>query len=303
VKTVEETRLEFPCFGGRVTVLASNGAPVEKVRVRLEQWHRALTRFDPTSELCLLNAHPTETVRVSAVMACFVAAAIDAAVRTDGLVDPTLLPEIEAAGYSAHFDGEPIVLEPTPEPRPARPSPARRWLDIGFDPLTRTVTRPPGLMLDSGGVAKGLFADLAAGRLADAGSYAVDCCGDMRIGGRDGLARPVLVDDPFGRGAPLHEFAVAKGGVATSGIGRRSWLDGQGRVAHHLLDPSTGRPAFTGIVQATALAPTAIDAERLAKAALLSGPEGAPGWLQRGGVLVFDDGSSEVVEPRGGGAR
>ncbi|MEA2466572.1 MAG: FAD:protein transferase [Thermoleophilaceae bacterium] len=297
---MEETRDEFPCFGGRVTVVATDGAPVAKVRARLEQWHHQLTRFDPTSELSLLNAHPGERVRVSAIMACFVGAAIDAAHRTDGLVDPTLLPEIEAAGYNGDLAGEPLPLPlplvRTPSPRPARPHPARRWLDLDLDPMTRTVTRPPGVKLDSGGVAKGVFADLAAELLSDAGSYAVNCGGDIRIGGRDAVDRPVLVDDPFGRGAPLHEFALAAGGVATSGIGRRSWVGPDGLPAHHLLDPSTGRPAHTGVVQATALAPTATDAEVRAKAALLTGGEGAREWLRYGGVLVFDDGSHMVVE-------
>jgi thiamine biosynthesis lipoprotein len=295
VRTVGETRIEFPCFGGRVTVVASEGAPVESVRARLEQWHHQLTRFDPASELCLLNAHPGESVRVSAIMACFVAAAINAAHRTDGLVDPTLVPEIEAAGYAADFDSVPVELIASGDPQPARPHPERRWLDVSVDPATRTVTRPPGVRLDSGGVAKGLFADLAAELLGGAGSYAVDCCGDVRIGGRDGLARPVLVDDPFGRGAPLHEFALAAGGVATSGIGRRSWIGADGMPGHHLLDPSSGRPAYTGLVQVTALAPTAADAEVRAKAALLSGPERARDWLPHGGVLVFDDASHIAI--------
>jgi FAD:protein FMN transferase len=93
----------------------------------------------------------------------------------------------------------------------------------------------------------------------------------------------------------LHAFEVAAGGVATSGIGRRSWLDARGPAAHHILDPATGRPAFTGIVQATALAPTALDAEVRAKAALLSGPEGAAAWMPHGGVIVLDDGSHRVL--------
>jgi thiamine biosynthesis lipoprotein len=293
-----ESRLAFPCFGGQVTLVASGG-DLEKVRARLERWHRALTRFDAASELCALNANPAEEVRVSAIMACFVHAAIDAANLTDGLIDPTLLPQIEAAGYADDFSGVPLDLESAvtlaPARRPARGSPERRWLDMKLDPMTRTVTRPPGLRLDSGGVAKGLFADMAARLLADAGSYTVDCCGDVRIGGREGLARPVLVDDPFGRGT-IHEFALATGGVATSSIGRRSWVGPDGLPAHHLLDPSTGRPAYTGVVQATALAPTAADAEVRAKAALLSGADLGLPWLRYGGVLVFDDGSHAVVE-------
>ena len=83
--------------------------------------------------------------------------------------------------------------------------------------------------------------------------------------------------------------------MATSGISRRSWLDARGRPAHHLLDPATGRPAFTGVVQATALAPTALEAELLAKAAVLGGPDAAAGWLPYGGVVVRDDGGHEVV--------
>jgi thiamine biosynthesis lipoprotein len=166
---------------------------------------------------------------------------------------------------------------------------------VKLDPRARTITRPPGVRLDSGGIAKGMFADLAARLLSDSGSYAVDCAGDIAIGGSDGLERPVLVDDPFGRGT-LHELAVVSGGVATSGIGRRSWIGPDGRPAHHLLDPSTGRPAYTGIVQATAVGPTAADAEVRAKAALLAGAERATLWLDHGGVLVFDDGSHAVID-------
>jgi FAD:protein FMN transferase len=291
-----EARLTFPCFGGEVTVLASGG-DLDAVRGKLEQWHRALTRFDPASELCRLNANPAEHVHVSPIMACFVHAAIEAAQRTEALVDPTLVPEIESLGYGRDFTSAPLELEmgTASTTRPARPHPARRWRGLKLDPMTRTVTRPPGLQLDSGGIAKGLFADMAARLLREAGSFAVDCCGDVRIGGRRGLDRPVLVADPFGRGT-LHEFALASGGVATSGIGRRSWTSPDGLRAHHLLDPATGRPAYTGIVQATALAPTAADAEVRAKAALLSGPDAGLEWLRYGGVLVFDDGSHAVVD-------
>jgi thiamine biosynthesis lipoprotein len=52
----------------------------------------------------------------------------------------------------------------------------------------------------------------------------------------------------------------------------------------------------------TALAPRAVEAEMLAKAALLSGPGGAERWLAHGGVVVYDDGALEVVEARAEGA-
>ena len=93
----------------------------------------------------------------------------------------------------------------------------------------------------------------------------------------------------------LHTFRLADAGVATSGIGRRSWAGPDGRPAHHLLDPATGRPAYTGVVQATAIAPTALEAEVRAKAAVLSGPDRAAEWLPHGGVVVYDDASFGVT--------
>ncbi len=109
-------------------------------------------------------------------------------------------------------------------------------------------------------------------------------------------ARDVHVASPFD-GSTVHTFSIADGGVATSGIGRRSWLDRDGRPAHHLLDPASGRPAFTGVVQVTALAPTATEAETLSKAALLAGPAGAEQILVHGGAIVLDDANFVVLEP------
>lgn len=304
-----QSRVEFACFGSQVAASLAGDGDLEPALADIKQflstWHRCLTRFDHASELCRLNADPRGRVPVSTIVCRFVATALEAAELTGGLVDPTLVDDIEAAGYSGDLGGS-IPLQTAlllaPARAPARRNPEALWQEIEVDRRERTVTRPPGVRLDSGGIAKGLCADILGARLAGHAAYAIDCGGDMRIGGRARLPGAVRVADPFG-GEPLHEFEVTNAGVATSGIARRNWLDRQGRVAHHLLDPSTGRPAFTGVVQASALAPTAIDAEALAKAALLSGPEDAPGRLRHGGVLVFDDGSFDVIEPRGVAAR
>jgi thiamine biosynthesis lipoprotein len=80
-----------------------------------------------------------------------------------------------------------------------------------------------------------------------------------------------------------------------------------------LLDPSTGSPVWSGLVGATAFAPSALEAETLSKTALLLGAEGARRALAvHGGVIVHDDGdvemiggmrrSSFVLQPLGGAA-
>jgi FAD:protein FMN transferase len=296
----------FPCFGGRCGVWIGGDGMEDRgsaqtlaaVRRRLLGWHRQFTRFAADSELSRLNEDRRDTVPVSAMMARFVQAAVAAAAMTDGLVDPTLLGEIERAGYRTHHRrGVPleVALALAPPRLAARPRPDRRWMDIRVDRIAGTVGRPYGVKLDSGGIAKGLFADVIGESLGHLRSYAIDCGGDLHVGGYAGLARVVRVASPFEDGRTLHELELRRGGVATSGIARRSWLDSEGRLAHHLLDPATGAPAYTGIVQATALASTALEAEIRTKAAILSGPDGARRWLADGGALVYDDGALEVI--------
>ena len=303
ITAAPEAAETFACFGStcgvHVTGAGAGTEPREAVltvRGLMGAWHTRFTRFDPASELSRLNADPRVEVPVEPLMARFVAAAVEAAKRTGGLVDPTLVRSLEALGYARDL-GAPLPLDLAlrlaPARAPAAPSAAARWREVSVDRARCTVRRPPGVALDSGGVAKGLFADMLAGLLAGHDAFAVDCGGDLRVGGAAGVAREVRVASPFD-GSVLHVFELAHAGIATSGIGRRSWLAG-GRAAHHLLDPATGRAAFTGIVQATAIAPTALDAEIRAKAALLSGPAGAAAWLPDGGVLVFDDGALEVI--------
>ena len=72
--------------------------------------------------------------------------------------------------------------------------------------------------------------------------------------------------------APAFAFHLSSGAVATSGVGTRVWRTPRG-FGHHLLDPATGSPAWTGVIQASAVAASGLEAEALAKTALLSAPK------------------------------
>jgi thiamine biosynthesis lipoprotein len=304
---VVERRHTFACFGGECTVLVADAArPADAaaaaamVKRALQSWHHRFSRFEPDSEISALNRDPRPGVPVSPLLRRLVVAAVEAARQTGGLVDATLGPAISHAGYASSWEGDGVPLERAlgmaPSRAPAAPDPSDRWCRITVDSRQGIVRRRPGLELDLGGIAKGVFADELATLLGGFDAFAVDCAGDIRLGGTAHTARAINVESPFD-GSTLHTFAVSQGGIATSGIGRRSWLTADGRPAHHLLDPASGTPAFTGVVQATALAPTAAEAEVLAKAAVLSGPDGAARWLAHGGLFVLDDGSYTVLEP------
>src|SRR5205085_10060541 len=133
---------------------------------------------------------------------------------TRGLVDSTLVDQIEAAGYATgltHPLPLRLALRLAPARRAAAPSAAQGWRAIEVDMESGTVGRPAGVKLDRGGLAKGLFADILAEQLAAHPSFAINCAGDLRIGGSAGLIRPIKVESPFD-GSTLHKFRMRRTG-------------------------------------------------------------------------------------------
>jgi FAD:protein FMN transferase len=280
------SELAFPAMGTTVRLLGSPGAPLHRARSLIEDLEARLTRFDPHSELSALNADPRETVPASLTLRDAIRAAVAGAAATGGLADPTLLGAVVRAGYDRSLVGHPRAdldeaLAAAPEPVAAAPARAADWRRVHVDDAMGTVSRPPGVRLDLGGSAKGLAADLAVELLAPHGPCAADLGGDLRVHG----VHEVLVPNPV-TGMLAEVIDLDDDAVATSGIDKRIWWD-RGRPAHHLLDPATQRPAWTGVVSATAKAPTATLAEALAKAAILAGPNAGRAILARhGGLLI-----------------
>ena len=296
--TGDQTTTTFDCMGCAMALRSADDRAAGIARRVIERFDACLSRFEPDSELSRLNADPRATVPASQVLRMAVRAALQAAERSRGLVDPTLLGALEAQGYRASLgraDRAPLVaaLAHAPRRRPARAHPQARWRAIRIDDEAGTITRPPGLRIDTGGSTKGLAADAAAHVLDR--DYIVDCAGDVRVHAPRPLR--IAVEHPL-TGDYAHTLHLADGAVATSGLGRRCWERPGGGFAHHLLDPASGRPAWTGLLQVTAVAGSALAAETLAKAALLGGPARARALLAagRGGVVVHDDGAVEAID-------
>ncbi len=284
----------------RLVVVGRRAADlVDRAEAEIVEYDERLSRFRPESELCALNADPRETVPASPLLREAVSAALGAARASGGLVDPTLLDALERAGYTRSLAGErgrPVERgrgvergrpvhrgrEVAP-PRPAAPHPAARWRTIAVGPTA--ISRPPGLRLDLGGSGKGHAADRVARLLSRAERWTVDCGGDVRVGGE----QEVHVAHPT-TGAIVARLRLAAGAVATSSTVARAWTTDDGRRAHHLIDPATGAPAHTGLIAATALGRTTLEAETRAKVALLQGP-----GTRHGAILVHAGGRTERV--------
>jgi thiamine biosynthesis lipoprotein len=229
-------------------------AAVEREFERLEA---IFSRFRPESELSRLNRDGR--VDASLDMVRVVSLALAGRERTRGLFDPTVHDALVAAGYDRSFErlerdgaGAPVRRQP-PTSRPCGGAVELRGNEIVLG---------PGVHLDLGGIAKGYAVDRAAGLLGGHGPALVNAGGDIAV--RGGFW-PVGVDLPGGE----LTIGIDAGALATSGSDRRSWAGG-----HHLIDPRTGRPADGLYLRVTVAAPTALDAEVLAKAVYLGADTG-----------------------------
>ena len=290
-QTTVETELTTRSMGGGLRLLVASAPEdadhadrdVRRVAGRIDAWARRLTRYRAASDLGILNADPDRSsVALRPTIAAALSHARDMSAATEGIVDITML--------DARIAAETGEL-PTAGGGSA-------WRLIG-DGRQRVLFRDGRLRFDLDGVAKGWIADRAL-RLLDAYPGAlVDADGDVAVRCASSAGWSIAVAHPdddlieLARlRAPRH-WPADRYGVATSGTSVHRWRVAAGST-HHLIDPATGRPAETDIVQATVVADSTGLAEALAKSAVIRGSRGSVGLLRRAGawaaLLLLDDG-------------
>jgi thiamine biosynthesis lipoprotein len=224
------------------------------------------SRFRRDSEVSRINAAGGSPVAVSANTLAILEACTLWAERTDGVFQPLVGGALIAWGYhKSLLDTEAFAAS----------SPASRRLEgrIEIERRHRTVRIPRGTRLDLGGIAKswmaGRAAALVCARSADP-AVIVDAGGDLVAARGDHIvaveaAGPVDLrrGDPAGLPVAAHVLVRAGQGIATSGYGRRRWRNGDGREAHHLIDPETGAPGPA--THATVVSDDPVAADVLAK--------------------------------------
>jgi thiamine biosynthesis lipoprotein len=223
---------------------------------------------------------------VSPLLTDLVATALRAADETGGDVDPTVGAALCGLGYDRDFarvtGRARVVVQPSPGD----------WRDVRLSAGQLTV--PAGTLLDLGATAKARAADRCATLVAAACGVGVL----VALGGDIATAGPaptggwrVRVQD--GPDEPRSNLALPAGAaVATSSTLRRRWHSA-GELAHHILDPRTGRPAPRVWRTTSVVARSCVRANTLATAAVVRGVA-APAWLRRTGAparLVAADGT------------
>ena len=279
-----------------VTAPESAERATNAAREVIEEIEAACSRFRPDSDLSRVNDAAGRPVVVGRCFLDALGVALDAARRTDGVLDPTIGGALRALGYDRDFasldrDGAPVV-------HLARVS---SWHSVEVDPRRFTVRVPSGTRLDLGATAKALAVDRAAvvASTVTGAGVLVSIGGDIAVAGNspDG-GWPVRVTDWQGSApdAPGQTVRIRDGGLATSSVTVRHWKRG-GVEQHHLVDPATGRSAEVVWRTISVAAGNCVDANVASTSAVIMG-RNAPDWLNRIGLparLTHIDGTVRVV--------
>jgi thiamine biosynthesis lipoprotein len=267
--------LEFRAMNTSL-LLAADGneravAGLQAARAFVEVCEQRFSRFLPDSELCRLNRSAVKWYPISEDLMELLALSLRYFDETDGLFDPSILPDLKRVGYDKSMEVIRArgLVDSSAAPRVIRPA----FNTIEFDRPGGRVRLPRGLELDLGGIAKGWIVEKASNLLrAYAATCAINAGGDICFVGNppDGSRWKVELEDPRDPRRTLAELYVGQCAVVTSSVTKRTWNQ-NGQTRHHLIDPRTGEPAAADWLSVTVVASQITAAEAYAKALLIGG--------------------------------
>ena len=217
--------------------------------------------------------------------------------RTGGALDISVYPIVRAWGFTT--GGYQVPDEETIQSL----LPLVDYTQIQYDAATGVVTLPEGMEIDLGSVAKGYAGQLAAQMLREHGvqSALLNLGGNVQTVGAkpDGSPWQIGIKDPQGEDAMM-VLSVEDQAVVTSG-GYERYFEQDGQTYWHIMDPSTGHPADSGLLSVTIVGKQGIICDGLSTSLFVMGLEKAADlWAQSCDFeAVFVTASGEVYITEG----
>lgn len=250
------------------------------------------------SQIYEINQNAGSTTTVSDETAGYLKRVLDLSEASGGAMDPTMGKVIRLWD----IDGEnPHV--------PAEDDLKSLLADVGYDKVIlngNDVTMPEGVTLDLGAAGKGIGCDAAkkildadkdvSGMILNLGGSSV-----MSYGSKpDGSAWQVAVTDPRDTEGDYLGVVTLNGTefLSTSGDYEKYFIE-DGIRYHHILDPSTGYPARSGLTSVTVVCDDGLDADGLSTACFVLGKDKAEKLLKKynaDGLFVDDSGHVWLTE-------
>ena len=273
-----------------VVTLTLYGAPeglLETLWQECGRYERLLSRTVPGSDVDCINQAEGQTVQVDPETWTILQRAVEISRLTEGAFSVTIAP----LSTLWDFTGEPPRMPDDAQRIAALPLVDDSRLQLGED---YTVTLPAGMSIDLGGIAKGYIADRLAemvrGKVSGAPlNFGGNVYALGNAPGAEGFN--IGIAHPQSPSSAIAAIRVLDRSVVTSGTYQRCF-EKDGRLYHHILDPSTGLPADTGLVSASIVAESSMTADALATACIVLGEDKALallGTLGYDGLLIRED--------------
>lgn len=264
---------------------------VELIQTMESRW--AVT--DDESEIYRANHSDGRPISVSEETAALISFALDMAEKTESALDPTIYPVLSAWGFTT--DSKQVPSQEQIDALLERVDYSKIQLD------GTTLTMPKGMQLDLGAVGKGYTADSVAEVLQTHGvqSALINLGGNIQaVGSRpDGSDWRIGIRAPWGEDN-LGVLEISDAAVVTSGGYENYFEDKDGNIYWHILDPSTGYPANSGLQAVTIIGEEGRLCDALSTALFVMGTEQAEAyWRENGGfdmLLVTDENEILLTE-------
>ncbi len=280
-----------------LTAYGENGdTALEDAQSKMEELEALWSTTDENSEIYSLNSSGGEAVTVSNETRDLLEFALSMADETEGALDPTIYPVLLAWGFT------------TGENRIPEENELQALLqDVGYERVKiegNEVTVPEGMKLDMGAVGKGYTGDVLTGILKEAGvtSALLDLGGNVQVIGTkpDGSRWRLGLRNPFDAEGYLGVLEIADAAVVTSGSYERYFIGEDGKRYGHIIDPSTGYPAESGLASVTIVAKEGKVCDALSTSLFIMGREEAEAyWREHGDfdmILITDEGELYITE-------
>lgn len=257
-----------------VTIAGSNNV-VESFNTafgEIEKVQKSFSIYSPESEISRLNREAyTGAVSVSEELFSVIDFSLEVSERTGGAFDITFA----SMGKLWDFSQEEFILPDNETVK--RLLPLVSYKNVVLDEKRRSVKflkRGTGIGL--GAVAKGYAVKRAVTALRGRGvkGAIVACAGDIQvIGNNNGKCWKAGIQDPRGESV-IATFLMNDGdSVSTSGDYERFRIV-NGRRYHHIVDPSTGYPAESGLISVTVFSRDPLVSDAYSTAFFVSGLDG-----------------------------
>lgn len=224
----------------------------------IREFEQNTSRFIPENYLSYLNSRALNVpILLDETFVELLDQSLTLARKAEYYVHPFLGDNMREIGYTSSFheNYEPIFQE--------MKLPKLKFSEEPIERLTdRWMIKKRDFSFDFGGFGKGYIVDKTKKLLLEKGSNhaLINAGGDLSVIG----TYDVGIEHPLLMGKDMMQLAIKDCSLATSGKNYRKWQNNL-TTYHHILNGKTGEPAHNGVLQASVIAKTVMEAETAAK--------------------------------------